>query len=215
MKVLLIGPPGGGKGTQAKILIQKYNIPQISTGDMLREHVKKSTSLGQKAKKYMDNGELVPDALILDMMELRLNNQDCSNGYILDGFPRTIPQAEGLDHLLEKLNHKLDNVIIIDVPDDKIVQRMGGRRIHLNSGRIYHVLYNPPKIENIDDITGEKLSIRKDDVEETVRKRLNVYHNTTKPLIEFYNKKNILNSINGDNGIKTVSIEINKILTNV
>jgi adenylate kinase len=214
MKILLIGPPGGGKGTQAKVLIEKYKIPQISTGDMLREHVKKLTPLGQKAKNYMENGELVPDSLILDMMELRLNDKDCINGYILDGFPRTIPQAEGLDFLLEKLNHSLDNVIIIDVPDDKIVQRMSGRRVHLDSGRVYHIIFNPPKKENIDDVTGEKLSIRKDDEEETVRKRLDVYHNTTKPLIKFYDKKNILNSINGDDKIENVSKEIAKILNN-
>ena len=214
MKILLIGPPGGGKGTQAKVLIEKYKIPQISTGDMLREHVKKLTSLGQKAKNYMENGELVPDSLILDMMELRLNDKDCINGYILDGFPRTIPQAEGLDSLLEKLNHSLDNVIIIDVPDDKIVQRMSGRRVHLDSGRVYHIIFNPPKKENIDDVTGEKLSIRKDDEESTVRKRLDVYHNTTKPLIKFYDKKNILNSINGDDEIENVSKEIAKILNN-
>ena len=214
MKILLIGPPGGGKGTQAKVLIEKYKIPQISTGDMLREHVKKLTSLGQKAKNYMENGELVPDSLILDMMELRLNDKDCINGYILDGFPRTIPQAEGLDSLLEKLNHSLDNVIIIDVPDDKIVQRMSGRRVHLDSGRVYHIIFNPPKKENIDDVTGENLSIRKDDEEETVRKRLDVYHNTTKPLIKFYDKKNILNSINGDDEIESVSKEIAKILNN-
>ena len=142
MKILLIGPPGGGKGTQAKVLIEKYKIPQISTGDMLREHVKKLTSLGQKAKNYMENGELVPDSLILDMMELRLNDKDCINGYILDGFPRTIPQAEGLDFLLEKLNHSLDKVIIINVPDDKIVERMSGRRVHLDSGRVYHIIFN-------------------------------------------------------------------------
>ena len=214
MKILLIGPPGGGKGTQAKVLIEKYKIPQISTGDMLREHVKKLTPLGQKAKNYMENGELVPDSLILDMMELRLNDKDCINGYILDGFPRTIPQAEGLDFLLEKLNHNLDNVIIIDVPDDRIVQRMSGRRVHLDSGRVYHILFNPPKKENIDDFTGEKLSIRKDDEEGTVRKRLDIYHNTTKPLIKFYNKKNILNSINGDDEIENVSKEIAKILNN-
>ena len=181
---------------------------------MLREHVKKLTPLGQKAKNYMENGELVPDSLILDMMELRLNDKDCINGYILDGFPRTIPQAEGLDSLLEKLNHSLDNVIIIDVPDDKIVQRMSGRRVHLDSGRVYHIIFNPPKKENIDDVTGEKLSIRKDDEEGTVRKRLDVYHNTTKPLIKFYDKKNILNSINGDDKIENVSKEIAKILNN-
>ena len=215
MKILLIGPPGGGKGTQAKLLIEKYNIPQISTGDMLREHVTKLTPLGLKAKKSMDNGELVPDSLIIDMMEVRLNKKDCINGYILDGFPRTIPQAQGLDLLLKKLNHKLNNVIEINVPDNNIVQRMSGRRIHLDSGRIYHTVFNPPKKENIDDITGEALSMRKDDDESTVRKRLAIYHDTTKPLIEFYSKKNIVNTINGDKNIQSVFSEICKILNNV
>ena len=215
MNLILFGPPGAGKGTQARYLVKKLNAFQISTGDMLREHVKNSTSLGLKAKKNMDNGELVPDALILDMMELRLNESDCFNGYILDGFPRTIPQAEGLDLLLKKLNHKLDRVVVINVPDDKIVQRMSGRRVHLDSGRIYHIIYNPPEKENIDNLTGEKLSVRKDDEESTVRKRLDVYHNTTKPLIQFYRKKNIVCSIDGDNSINTVSSEIKKILNNV
>ena len=215
MKILLIGPPGSGKGTQAKLLIEKYNIPQISTGDMLREHVKNLSPLGMDAKSYMDNGDLVPDTLILDMMELRLKSSDCSNGYILDGFPRTIPQADGLDLLLSKLNHNLNKVIVIDVPDDKIVLRMSGRRIHQNSGRIYHNIYNPPRKANIDDITGEKLSIRKDDEETTVRKRLVLYHNTTKPLIMYYKTKNIVSIINGDNDINNVFSKINKMIIDV
>ena len=179
MRILLLGPPGGGKGTQAKFLIEKLDIPQISTGDMLREHVTKQTSLGIKAKEYMNSGALVPDEVILGMMQERLSKQDCRKGYILDGFPRTIPQALGLDELLEKLNQTLDAVIVIDVSDDNIVDRMGGRRVHMSSGRVYHIEYNPPKIEGKDDITQEDLIIREDDKEETVRKRLKIYHNET------------------------------------
>ena len=142
MRLIFIGPPGGGKGTQAKLLVEKLNIPQISTGDMLREHVKIQTELGIKAKKYMDSGQLVPDHLILSMMGKRFQDPDCTRGYILDGFPRTIPQAEGLDNLIEKLNQKLDRVIILEVNDEIIVDRMSGRRIHLSSGRIYHITFN-------------------------------------------------------------------------
>ena len=212
MKILLLGPPGGGKGTQAKFLIEKLNIPQISTGDMLREHVNKKTSLGIEAKEYMNNGALVPDEVILGMMQERLLNEDCKNGYILDGFPRTIPQAIGLDELLEKLNQALDAVIVIDVSDDKIVDRMGGRRVHLPSGRVYHIEYNPPKIEGKDDETQEDLVVREDDKEETVRKRLEIYHNETSPLINHYKHKNIVFQINGELNISDVSQEIEKII---
>jgi len=212
MKILLIGPPGGGKGTQAKMIVDKYKIPQISTGDMLREHVKSNSELGKKAKKFMDKGELVPDRIILDMMEKRLMENDCRNGYILDGFPRTIPQAEGLNSLMQKLKQSLDNVIIIDVSDKIIIKRMSGRRVHQSSGRIYHVIYNPPKNKDIDDITGEKLIIRKDDIEKTVRNRLNVYHKLTSPLIEFYSKKTNVNYVNGNQNIDKVSNEIRNIL---
>ena len=142
MKILLLGPPGGGKGTQAKFLIDKLNIPQISTGDMLREHVKNETNLGIEAKEYMNSGQLVPDKVILGMMKVRLNQEDCKNGYILDGFPRTIPQSEGLDSLFLELNQSLDSVIVIEVNDDTIVNRMAGRRVHLPSGRVYHIQYN-------------------------------------------------------------------------
>ena len=212
MKVLLIGPPGGGKGTQAKLIVENYNIPQISTGDMLRDHVKNKTNLGIKAKEYMDSGQLVPDNLILDMMKNRLTKEDCSNGYILDGFPRTIPQAKGLDNVLQKLNHKLDSVIVLEVNDDIIVNRMGGRRIHTPSGRIYHVLYNPPINKNKDDITNEELSIRDDDQESTVRKRLDVYHSTTSSLIDFYKNKNIVSIIDGTLNINEICKQINNIL---
>ena len=173
MKILLLGPPGGGKGTQAKFLIQKYDIPQISTGDMLRENIKNNSKLGIEAKTFMDSGELVPDELIINMMKIRLKEDDCINGYILDGFPRTLSQAEGLDILLENLNQNLDHVIVINVDDQIIINRMSGRRIHPGSGRTYHTIFNPPKIENKDDVTGENLIIRPDDQEDTVKNRLN------------------------------------------
>ena len=206
MKILLLGPPGGGKGTQSKFLISKFNIPQISTGDMLRSHVKNDTILGQKAKKYMEKGELVTDSLILEMMEVRFKEKDCINGFILDGFPRTIKQAEGLDNLFKKSNQKLNHVIVIDVEDDEIVSRISGRRVHPESGRVYHIKYNPPINEGKDDITNEPLIIRDDDKEETVRNRLLVYHNQTKPLIDYYNKNVI--TINGSQSIEKVKSNI-------
>ncbi len=206
MKILLLGPPGGGKGTQSKFLMSKFNIPQISTGDMLRSHVKNDTILGQKAKKYMEKGELVTDSLILEMMEVRFKEKDCINGFILDGFPRTIKQAEGLDNLFKKSNQKLNHVIVIDVEDDEIVSRMSGRRVHPESGRVYHIKYNPPIDEGKDDITNEPLIIRDDDKEETVRNRLLVYHNQTKPLIDYYNKNVI--TINGSQSIEKVKSNI-------
>ena len=211
MNLILFGPPGAGKGTQAEILINKYNIVQISTGDMLRTHVKNNTILGKKAKKFMDKGELVIDSLILEMMEIRLQEKDCKNGFILDGFPRTIIQAEGLNKLLNKINQSLDYVIVINVNDDEIVERMGGRRMHPESGRVYHIKYNPPKKEGKDDITEEPLIIRDDDKEETVRNRLLVYHNQTKPLINYYSS-NVVN-INGSQAIEDVKNDIIKKLT--
>ncbi|MAV93811.1 MAG: adenylate kinase [Candidatus Marinimicrobia bacterium] len=212
MKILLIGPPGGGKGTQAKKLSSKFNIPQVSTGDMLRDHVKKMSKLGIKAKEFMDQGELVPDELILKMMKSKLSDDNCKNGYILDGFPRTLPQAKGLDSLLDNIDSNLDKVIIIKVDDDVIIDRMGGRRVHKNSGRIYHIKYNPPKNEGLDDITNEPLSIRSDDKKETVKNRLKIYHDLTKPLINFYNLKNILFEVDGQNEIEDVfSSIINKL----
>ena len=210
MKILLIGPPGGGKGTQAKKLSSKFNIPQISTGDMLREHVKKMSPLGIKTKEFMDSGELVPDKLILEMMKKKLSNDECKNGYILDGFPRTLPQAEGLDIILNEINSKLDKVIIIEVNDNVIIDRMSGRRVHKNSGRIYHIKFNPPKNDGLDDITNEPLSIRSDDNEETVKNRLGIYHDITKPLINYYNKKDILYTVNGEDKIDNVFSNIIK-----
>ena len=206
MKILLLGPPGGGKGTQSKFLMSKFNIPQISTGDMLRAHVKNDTKLGQKAKEFMQKGELVTDSLILEMMEVRFKEKDCENGFILDGFPRTITQAEGLDNLFKKTNQKLNHVIVIEVEDDEIVSRMSGRRMHPESGRVYHIKYNPPKNEGKDDITNEPLIIRDDDKEETVRNRLLVYHNQTKPLINYYDNNVI--TINGSQPIEKVKSSI-------
>ena len=212
MRILLIGPPGGGKGTQAKFIVEKYSIPQISTGDMLREHVKNKTTLGIEAQSYIDKGELVSDSTILDMMKSRLADKDCNNGYILDGFPRTIPQAEGLDKLLDRLNQVIDFVIVIDVPDNSIVNRMGGRRLHPESGRIYHIIYDPPKKENIDDITGEQLIISEDDTEDTVRKRLKIYHEITSPLIKYYSQRGVVKNIDGNQNIKDVSKSLELIL---
>jgi len=212
MRILLIGPPGGGKGTQAKFLSEKYNIPQISTGDMLRENVKNKTSLGTEAKDYMNMGQLVPDSLILNMMKEKLNHDSMDQGYILDGFPRTLPQANGLDEVLSDLGQTLDIVIMINVDDEAIVDRMSGRRVHLDSGRVYHIIYNPPKVEGLDDLTSEKLIIREDDKEHTVRNRLEVYHNQTKPIIEHYSDKGIVNKIDGNNTINEVKNQIEKCL---
>ena len=211
MKILLLGPPGGGKGTQAKFLIEKFSIPQISTGDMLREHVKNETNLGKEAKKFMNKGELVADSLILKMMRYRLQDNDCKNGFILDGFPRTIVQAEGLDELLKEINQELDFVIVINVDDNEIVERMGGRRTHPESGRVYHIKYNPPKNEGKDDLTNEDLIIREDDKEGTVRNRLSVYHKQTKPLIKYYNNQVL--KIDGSESIESVKTNIIKNIT--
>ena len=215
MRIILLGPPGSGKGTQAKGITEAYNIPQISTGDMLRANVRDQTALGIEAQNYMNDGRLVPDEVILGMINSRLQEDDCKNGYILDGFPRTIPQADGLDVLLNSIDHLLNAVVVIQVPDDVIVNRMGGRRVHLDSGRVYHVEYNPPKKEGIDDVSGEPLIIREDDKEATVRKRLSVYHDMTKPLIDFYASKNLNIKINGNQLIESVQEEIKNALDSV
>ncbi len=182
MKLILLGAPGAGKGTQATFICKKFSIPQISTGDMLRAQVKAGTALGLEAKKHMDAGGLVPDAVIIGMVKDRLTQADCQNGYLFDGFPRTIPQAEAM----KEAGVALDFVLEVDVPDSDIVERMAGRRAHLASGRTYHVKYNPPKVEGKDDVTGEALVQRDDDKEETVKKRLDIYHAQTKPLVTFY-----------------------------
>ena len=184
MRLILLGAPGAGKGTQAKYISEKFGIPQISTGDMLRAQVKAGTALGLEAKKHMDAGGLVPDAVIIGMVKDRLTQADCVNGYLFDGFPRTIPQAEAM----KAAAVALDYVLEIDVPDSDIVDRMAGRRAHLVSGRTYHVKYNPPKVEGKDDVTGEDLVQRDDDKEETVKKRLDIYHSQTKPLVDFYSQ---------------------------
>jgi len=212
MRILLLGPPGGGKGTQASYLIDQLNIPQISTGDMLREHVRNKTDLGLKAKEFMTSGSLVPDEVILGMMKERIVQDDCMQGYILDGFPRTMPQAIGLDNLLKDINQSLDSVIVINVNDDNIVERMAGRRVHLSSGRVYHIKYNPPKNDGKDNDTQENLVIREDDKEETVRKRLDIYHQETSPLISYYSDRDIVSHINGEADISDVSQSIREIL---
>lgn len=184
MRVILLGGPGAGKGTQANYIKEKYSIPQISTGDMLRAHVKAGSDLGKAAKKIMDEGGLVSDDIIMGMVKERIAEDDCKNGFLFDGFPRTIPQAQAL----KQANVPIDAVVEIDVPDDEIIKRMSGRRVHLASGRTYHVTFNPPKEEGKDDVTGEPLIQREDDQEETVRARLKVYHDQTKPLVQFYSK---------------------------
>ncbi len=182
MRLILLGPPGAGKGTQAKFITEKYGIPQISTGDMLRAAIKEGTPLGLAAKQVMDAGQLVSDDLIIGLVKERLAQPDCAKGYLFDGFPRTIPQAEAL----KSSGVALDFVLQIDVPDSEIVTRMSGRRVHLASGRTYHVVFNPPKVEGKDDVTGEPLVQRDDDREETVKKRLEVYHSQTAPLVKYY-----------------------------
>ncbi len=184
MKLILLGAPGAGKGTQAKFICDKYGIPQISTGDMLRAAIKAGTSLGIEAKKVMDKGSLVSDDIIIALVKDRLQQDDCKGGYLFDGFPRTIPQAEAM----RSAGAALDFVIEIDVADSEIVERMSGRRVHLASGRSYHVKFNPPKVEGKDDVTGEALIQRDDDKEETVKRRLDIYHSQTRPLIEYYSK---------------------------
>jgi len=184
MKLILLGAPGAGKGTQAAFITEKYGIPQISTGDMLRAAVKAGTPLGLEAKKVMDAGQLVSDDIILGLIKERLQQPDCAKGFLFDGFPRTIPQAEAL----RAQGVDLDLVLEIDVPDAEIIKRMSGRRVHTASGRTYHLVFNPPKVAGKDDVTGDDLIQREDDKEETVRKRLDVYHSQTKPLVEFYSK---------------------------
>lgn len=184
MRLILLGPPGAGKGTQANFIKEKFGIPQISTGDMLRAAVKAGTPLGLEAKKIMDAGGLVRDDIIIGLVKDRLKEPDCQKGYMFDGFPRTIPQAEAM----KEAGVPIDYVIEIDVPDEEIIKRMSGRRVHLASGRTYHVIFNPPKIEGKDDVTGEPLIQRDDDKEETVRKRLEVYHQQTEALVDYYGK---------------------------
>ena len=212
MNIVFLGPPGAGKGTQAKKIAEKYGIPQISTGDMFREHLAKGTELGKKAKEYMDKGALVPDEIVLGMVEERLKQPDCEKGFILDGFPRTVPQAEALDKLLEKLGKKIDYAILIDVPDEELVKRLTGRRTCKKCGMMYHVMFKPPKEEGKCDVCGGELYQRADDNEETVRNRLKVYHEQTEPIIAYYEKKGVLHRIDGMGSIEEIFNRIVQLL---
>ncbi|MCG3727977.1 adenylate kinase [Vibrio cincinnatiensis] len=213
MRIILLGAPGAGKGTQAQFIMEKYGIPQISTGDMLRAAIKAGTELGQQAKSVIDAGQLVSDEIILGLIKERIAQSDCEKGFLLDGFPRTIPQADGL----KAMGIAVDYVIEFDVADDVIVERMAGRRAHLASGRTYHVVYNPPKVAGKDDVTGEDLVVRDDDKEETVRARLGVYHEQTAPLIEYYGKEAAAGNtqylkFDGTKQVAQVSADIEKAL---
>ncbi len=212
MKLIMLGAPGAGKGTQAKKIAVKYSIPHISTGDIFRANIKNGTELGKKAKEYMDQGLLVPDELVVDLVVDRLNQEDCVSGCVLDGFPRTIPQAEALDAALTKVGQTVDYAINVEVPDANIVKRMSGRRACVSCGATYHIVYAPTKVENICDTCQGQLILRDDDKPETVQKRLNVYHEQTQPLIDYYTKKNILVEVDGTADIEDVFANIVKIL---
>lgn len=204
MNIILIGPPGVGKGTQAKFLVSKFNIPQISTGDMLRTNIKNGSLLGKEAQIFMNAGNLVPDEVILGMMKTRLNESDCQNGYILDGFPRTIPQAEGLEKLLSQMSKDLDSVLVFNADYDEIVSRLSSRRSCKDCGAVYNLLFDPPEQEGTCNSCNSELYLRDDDRPETIRKRLTVYTSQTEPLIEFYSKKNKVKSIDGSGDIGDV-----------
>ena len=212
MKIVLLGPPGAGKGTQAKSISNRYSIPHISTGDIFRKNISENTPLGIEAKSYMDNGQLVPDEVTINMVKDRLQQDDCKNGYVLDGFPRTIPQAEALDNALKAIGDKVDFAIDVEVPDENIVRRMGGRRACVGCGATYHVVYNPTKVEGKCDTCGGELIVRDDDKPETVLSRLEVYHNQTQPLIDYYKGQGILKSVDGTVDMKDVFKAIVEIL---
>ena len=212
MKIIMLGAPGAGKGTQAKKIADKYQIPHISTGDIFRANIKEGTELGKKAKSYMDQGQLVPDELTLELIMDRFQNPDCKNGYVLDGFPRTIPQAEALTEALAKKGETIDYAINVEVPDENIINRMGGRRACLACGSTYHIVYAPTRVEGICDRCGEKLVLRDDDKPETVKKRLAVYHEQTQPLIDYYSKQGCLKEVDGTVDMSDVFDAIVKIL---
>ena len=212
MKIIMLGAPGAGKGTQAKMLADKYKIPHISTGDIFRANIKNGTELGNKAKVYMDQGMLVPDELTCDLVVDRIKQDDCKEGYILDGFPRTIPQAECLDKALDALNDKIDFAVNVEVPDENIIRRMSGRRACLSCGRTYHIVYNPPKEEGICDECKKELVLRDDDKPETVEKRLKVYHEQTQPLIDYYRNKGVLAEVDGTRDMQEVFAAITDVL---
>ena len=212
MKIIMLGAPGAGKGTQAKMIAEKYGLPHISTGDIFRANIKNGTELGKEAKEYMDKGLLVPDELTVRLLLDRVAQDDCKNGYVLDGFPRTIPQAEVLDEKLSELGEKVDYAINVDVPDENIVNRMSGRRACLNCGATYHIVSIPPKKEGICDVCASALVLRDDDKPETVQNRLKVYHEQTQPLIDSYEKKGVLRSVDGTLPMEEVFTAITKIL---
>ncbi len=212
MKIIMLGAPGAGKGTQAEKICAKYNIPHISTGDIFRANIKNNTELGQKAKSFMDQGLLVPDELVVDLVVDRVKADDCANGYVLDGFPRTIPQAEALDAALSSLGEKVDYAINVEVPDENIINRMSGRRACLTCGATYHVVYIPTKVEGICDKCGAELVLRDDDKPETVKKRLDVYHEQTQPLIDYYTGKGVLNEVDGTKDMEEVFSAIVEII---
>ena len=212
MKIIMLGAPGAGKGTQAKKIAAKYEIPHISTGDIFRANIKNDTELGNKAKSYMDQGLLVPDELVVDLVVDRVQQEDCKNGYVLDGFPRTIPQAEALDAALSNMNQAIDYAINIDVPDQNIVDRMSGRRACLTCGATYHIVNIPTKVEGICDVCGGNTVLRDDDKPETVLKRLHVYHEQTQPLIDYYSKKGVLVDVDGTMDMADVFATIENIL---
>ena len=212
MKIIMLGAPGAGKGTQAKMIAEKCGIPHISTGDIFRDNIKNGTALGARAQEYMDKGLLVPDELVCDLVVDRIQQADCEKGYILDGFPRTIPQAEALENALNAIEQKLDYAIDIDVPDENIINRMSGRRACVGCGATYHVLFNPTKVEGKCDVCGESLILRDDDKPETVKKRLDVYHTQTQPLIDFYTERKVLVEVDGTQSMDKVFDDIMKIL---
>ena len=212
MKIIMLGAPGAGKGTQAKQIAAKYEIPHISTGDIFRANIKNGTELGKKAKEYMDQGMLVPDELTCDLVMDRIAQDDCNRGFVLDGFPRTIPQAEALTNALTKIGQSMDYAIDVDVPDENIVNRMGGRRACLNCGATYHIEFNPTKAEGVCDACGNETVLRDDDKPETVQKRLTVYHDQTQPLIDYYKDMNILKTVDGTKPMDEVFSDIVSIL---
>ena len=215
MNIILLGPPGGGKGAQAKKIVEKYGIPHIATGDILREAVAKGTELGKKAKEYMDRGELVPDEIVIGIVRERLKQPDCEKGFLLDGFPRTIKQAEALDEMLKELGKDIDAVIYIDVPEEEVVKRITYRRTCRNCGAVYHLIYAPPKEDNKCDKCGGELYQRDDDKEEVVRQRFKVYMENTAPLIEYYEKKGLLYRVDGTKSIDEVFSQIDEILQKI
>ena len=212
MKIIMLGAPGAGKGTQAKKIADLCKVPHISTGDIFRANIKERTELGKKAKTYMDAGDLVPDELVCDLVVDRIQQDDCTEGFILDGFPRTIPQAEALTNALNAIEQKMEYALNIDVPDENIIHRMAGRRACVGCGATYHVEFNPPKTADVCDVCGDALILRDDDKPETVTNRLNVYHEQTKPLIDYYEKQGIVHTIDGTQTMDEVFSDIRKIL---